>query len=117
MHPDLLFDPASGMDQCTQGLNFDTLRPRIEIFSDYKRVLEAVYDPVGYAKRLDRLSVSSAAPTQIGRCARTKREASLADWRLFIESCRGCREHKTSSSGRSLIAQRGIRNGLELLSC
>ncbi len=31
LHPDLLLDPAAGMDQCTQGLNFDTLRPRHDI--------------------------------------------------------------------------------------
>lgn len=56
LHADLLLDPAAGMDQCTQGLNFDTLRPRSEILSDYKRVLEKVYDPVAYAKRLQRLA-------------------------------------------------------------
>jgi radical SAM superfamily enzyme YgiQ (UPF0313 family) len=56
LHAELLFDPAAGMDQCTQGLNFDTLRPRREILSDYKRVLEKVYDPIAYAKRLQRLA-------------------------------------------------------------
>lgn len=56
LHPDLLLDPAAGMDQCTQGLNYDTLRPRDEILGDYKRVLEKVYDPAAYAKRLQRLS-------------------------------------------------------------
>ena len=56
LHPNLLLDPAAGMDQCTQGLNFDTLRPRHEILSDYKRVLEKVYDPVAYAGRLQRLA-------------------------------------------------------------
>ena len=56
LHPDLLLDPAAGMDQCTQGLNFDTLRPRQEILSDYKKVLERVYDPDAYAKRLQRLA-------------------------------------------------------------
>jgi len=57
LHADmLLLDPALGMDQCTQGLNFDTLRPRREILLDYERVLEKVYDPVAYAKRLQRLS-------------------------------------------------------------
>jgi radical SAM superfamily enzyme YgiQ (UPF0313 family) len=56
LHADLLLDPAAGMDQCTQGLNFDTLRPRHEVLSDYKRVLEKVYDPVAYAKRLQRLA-------------------------------------------------------------
>ena len=37
-------------------MNFDTLRPRSEILSDYKRVLEKVYDPVAYARRLQRLA-------------------------------------------------------------
>jgi radical SAM superfamily enzyme YgiQ (UPF0313 family) len=43
-------------DQCTQGLNFDTLRPRAEILLDYKRVLEKVYEPAAYAGRLERLT-------------------------------------------------------------
>ena len=43
-------------DQCTQGLNFDTLRPREQILNDYKRVLEAVYEPAAYAGRLERLT-------------------------------------------------------------
>lgn len=43
-------------DQCTQGLNFDTLRPRAEILHDYKRVLEKVYEPAAYAGRLERLT-------------------------------------------------------------
>ncbi len=42
-------------DQCTEGLNFDTLRPREEILQDYKRVLEAVYTPAAYAGRLERM--------------------------------------------------------------
>jgi radical SAM superfamily enzyme YgiQ (UPF0313 family) len=56
LHEDLLFDPAAGMDQCTQGLNFDTLRPRQQILADYRRVLEKVYEPAAYAGRLQRLS-------------------------------------------------------------
>lgn len=56
LNAELLFDPAAGMDQCTQGLNFDTLRARGEILSDYKRVLEKIYDPAVYAGRLQRLA-------------------------------------------------------------
>jgi radical SAM superfamily enzyme YgiQ (UPF0313 family) len=56
LHAELLLDGVVGMDQCTQGLNFDTLRPRSEILTDYKRVLERVYEPAAYAKRLQRLS-------------------------------------------------------------
>ena len=118
LHADLLLDPAAGMDQCTQGLNFDTLRPRSEILSDYKRVLEKVYDPVAYAKRLQRL-VASARQLQPQSASARERfsGASLADWRLSIGLCPGCQEHKTSLGGRSFNAHRQIRNGLELSSC
>jgi hypothetical protein len=44
-------------DQCTQGLNFDTLRPRREILLDYKRVLEQVYHPTAYLRRVRRLTM------------------------------------------------------------
>ena len=43
-------------DQCTQGLNFDTMRSRQEILLDYKRILEKVYDPQAFAGRLERLT-------------------------------------------------------------
>jgi radical SAM superfamily enzyme YgiQ (UPF0313 family) len=43
-------------DQCTEGLNFDTLRPRQDILLDYKHILEKVYEPAAYAGRLDRLT-------------------------------------------------------------
>ncbi len=42
-------------DQCTHGLNFDTLRPRRDILLDYRNALEKIYDPVAYAGRLSRL--------------------------------------------------------------
>jgi radical SAM superfamily enzyme YgiQ (UPF0313 family) len=48
--------PADFADQCTNGLNFDTLRPRREILQDYRRVLDRIYDPVSFATRLRRLS-------------------------------------------------------------
>jgi hypothetical protein len=37
-------------------LNFDTLRPLRDVLTDYRRILERVYDPVAYAGRLERLS-------------------------------------------------------------
>jgi radical SAM superfamily enzyme YgiQ (UPF0313 family) len=43
-------------DQCTQGLNFDTVRPRQEIHLDYKRILEKIYEPQAYAGRVERLA-------------------------------------------------------------
>jgi radical SAM superfamily enzyme YgiQ (UPF0313 family) len=56
LHAELLSAPEAAIDQATQGLNFDTIRPREEILSDFKRVLENVYDPAAYAKRLQRLA-------------------------------------------------------------
>jgi radical SAM superfamily enzyme YgiQ (UPF0313 family) len=43
-------------DQCTLGCNFDTLRPIREVLVDYRRVLEKVYDPAAYARRIMRLT-------------------------------------------------------------
>jgi len=56
LHPTPASYPPGAGDQCTQGLNFDTVRPRQEILLDYKRILEKIYDPVAYAGRLERLS-------------------------------------------------------------
>jgi radical SAM superfamily enzyme YgiQ (UPF0313 family) len=43
-------------DQCTEGLNFVTLRPRTEILADYRRIIEKVYEPAAFAGRMVRLS-------------------------------------------------------------
>jgi len=43
------------VDQCTSGLNFDTRRPRREILSDYKKVLDRVYEPAAYFARVRRV--------------------------------------------------------------
>jgi radical SAM superfamily enzyme YgiQ (UPF0313 family) len=48
--------PAGYGDQCTLGLNFDTLRPRREILGDYERILRRIYEPEAFAGRLRRLS-------------------------------------------------------------
>ena len=56
LHAELLSAPEAAIDQATQGLNFDTIRPREEILSDFKRVLETVYEPAAYARRLQRLA-------------------------------------------------------------
>jgi radical SAM superfamily enzyme YgiQ (UPF0313 family) len=43
-------------DHCTAGLNYETLRPRNDILSDYRTVLDRIYDPEAFASRLRRLS-------------------------------------------------------------
>jgi hypothetical protein len=47
---------TTGGDQCTTGLNFDTLRPLGAVLEDYKRVLDTIYQPAAYAARLQRLA-------------------------------------------------------------
>jgi hypothetical protein len=37
-------------------LNFETARPLRDILLDYKSILERIFDPAAYAKRLDRLA-------------------------------------------------------------
>jgi radical SAM superfamily enzyme YgiQ (UPF0313 family) len=55
-HPLPELVPETHGDQCTNGLNFETLRPRRDILDDYRRVLERVYDPVAFAGRVKRLA-------------------------------------------------------------
>jgi radical SAM superfamily enzyme YgiQ (UPF0313 family) len=55
LHADHDIAATTGGDQCTTGLNFDTLRPLRDILADYRRILEHIYDPAAYAARLDRL--------------------------------------------------------------
>ena len=43
-------------DQCTAGLNFETIRPRRAILQDYRDVLEAIYTPQAYFGRVGRLA-------------------------------------------------------------
>ena len=44
LHPDPE-RPDLSADQCTMGLNFETLRPRQQILADYNRILDRIYDP------------------------------------------------------------------------
>jgi radical SAM superfamily enzyme YgiQ (UPF0313 family) len=43
-------------DHCSAGLNYATLRPRGDILTDYRTVLERIYTPEAFAGRLRRLS-------------------------------------------------------------
>jgi radical SAM superfamily enzyme YgiQ (UPF0313 family) len=40
------------VDQMTTGLNFDTVRPRLDILRDYRSVIGALYDPARYYARV-----------------------------------------------------------------
>jgi len=49
------FHPAGRGDQCTQGLNFETVRARRDILEDYCRVLRRIYEPAAFCARVERL--------------------------------------------------------------
>jgi len=49
------FHPEGRGDQCVQGLNFQTARPRREILEDYRQVLSRIYAPAVFCARLERM--------------------------------------------------------------
>jgi radical SAM superfamily enzyme YgiQ (UPF0313 family) len=51
-----VMDPERSGDQCSLGINFEPKRPLRDILTDYKRVLERIFEPAAYARRLDRLA-------------------------------------------------------------
>jgi radical SAM superfamily enzyme YgiQ (UPF0313 family) len=55
LHPDHDIAATTGGDQCSTGLNFDTLRPLRDVLQDYWLILERIYEPAAYAARVDRL--------------------------------------------------------------
>ena len=118
LHRIFCWDPAAGMDQCTQGLNFDTLRPRQEILSDYKHVLERSLRTRCLCQTASTFGiVCSENQTRIVKCVRTIHGADLADWRSSIGLCPDCRGHRIFSGERSFNVHRQIHNGHGLSSC
>ena len=69
--------PSTGGDQCTDGINFDPARPLRDILMDYRQILEAVYHPAAYARRVDRLM------TMLDRSGQ-RRELPVGDLRLKL---------------------------------
>jgi radical SAM superfamily enzyme YgiQ (UPF0313 family) len=43
-------------DQCANGINFEPVRPLRDVLTDYKRVLDTVYAPENFARRLEKLA-------------------------------------------------------------
>jgi hypothetical protein len=52
---DLAVEQGAG-DQCTNGLNFQTMRPRREILADYKAIIQRIYQPAAYYGRVRAVS-------------------------------------------------------------
>jgi hypothetical protein len=47
-----MFSEGTG-DQCTDGINFEPVRPRRELLRDYRSILDRIYAPAAYFARLD----------------------------------------------------------------
>jgi radical SAM superfamily enzyme YgiQ (UPF0313 family) len=45
-------------DQCTSGINFHPLRPRVDVLRDYREVLDRIYAPAAYFDRALRAALS-----------------------------------------------------------
>ena len=52
---DVMREERAG-DQCSIGLNFEPMRPLRDILTDYKRVVDTVYAPENFARRLEKLA-------------------------------------------------------------
>jgi len=52
---DVMIEERAG-DQCSIGINFDPKRPMRDILTDYRRVVETVYAPENFARRLEKLA-------------------------------------------------------------
>ena len=77
LHANHDLGPSTGGDQCTDGINFDPARPLRDILMDYRQILEAVYHPAAYARRVDRLM------TMLDRSGQ-RRELPVGDLRLKL---------------------------------
>jgi Domain of unknown function (DUF4070) len=106
---------TTGGDQCTTGLNFDTLR--LLPGRDYKRVLATIYQPAAYATRLrrlasllDRSGARRGVPTgdlrgKIGAMEQVRRivtvlpEAREPFWQVFMTCAR-----KNPNATRIIVA-------------
>ena len=79
---------ADDGDHCNvagQGLNFATLRPRHEVFTDARQLIAELYRPERYFGRLRR--VARALDYRLSRCGPLRRdlyEISRLSWRCLV---------------------------------
>ncbi len=62
----------TGGDQCASGLNFQTLRPRIDVLRDYAYVLEQIYEPHAFFERV----------RQVGLALNFRQHKNSFSWRV-----------------------------------
>ncbi len=87
----------SDADQCTSGLNYDTQRPRQEILSDYRAILETIYAPRAFFARVRRLNRNLGLSqhrlrTPLRRLWRDAGSFAKITWRLGVRN-RTVRRH------------------------
>jgi radical SAM superfamily enzyme YgiQ (UPF0313 family) len=68
----------SDIDQMTSGLNFLTLKPRVEILNDYIRIIEAIFDPSNYYKRV--------VYTGLHTATHYKHKPDMKTWLIYMRS-------------------------------
>jgi radical SAM superfamily enzyme YgiQ (UPF0313 family) len=72
------------IDQMTSGLNFITLIPRAEVFNNYIKVIDTVYDPAHYYRRVIYTSLKIKP--------RYRHKPSFSTWLIYMRSfLRVCR--------------------------
>jgi radical SAM superfamily enzyme YgiQ (UPF0313 family) len=77
--------PSKGTaDQCTSGLNFHTLRPRVQVLADYRRVVEAAYEPANYFDRVLRAGIALKLDGPSGRLHRTTLKKDLKEFAQLL---------------------------------
>jgi len=68
---DRVVDNDDGGDQCTTGLNFDPVRPRLDILRDFRRIVDEIYRPAAYFRRVRNVAESLDC---------TRKKLSLSVW-------------------------------------
>lgn len=87
-------DAAEAGDQCIGGLNFETLRSRRDVLSDYRTILQKAYEPASFFRRVRRLGHALQRPRlaamTTGRDERFRQRCSrkVAVWRLRMKDYR-----------------------------
>ena len=85
LHSNDEWDREKPGDQCTAGLNFKTKRPRRQVLSDYKRILESVYDARAFFDRATRVGLALDRPRLPEEAVQWRRIAH--DVRTFVRLC------------------------------
>jgi radical SAM superfamily enzyme YgiQ (UPF0313 family) len=53
---------TGGSDQCVSGLNFETKRPRRDVLVDYRHVLDRIYSPEAFFRRVQNVAMMLRRP-------------------------------------------------------